>query len=154
MPPVYGGTTNLEVAFINGGSYDVTLYVKNTSGVSSKTKTIDVTAATPGVITGITYSLSSDAFTWIVDLVWDVNPLSVYPNINHTEVTAINGSATNIPISSISIFNSGTPYKSGAGVYFLKTGPTLTGSDTITISVLTTTGQYATGSIGPLDFRS
>ena len=154
LPPVYGGTTNLEVAFINGGSYDVTLYVKNTSGVSSKTKTIDVTAATPGVITGITYSLRSDAFTWIVDLVWDINPLSVYPNINHTVVTAINGSATNIPISSISIFNSGTPYKSGAGVYFLKTGPTLTGSDTITISVLTTTGQYATGSIGPLDFRS
>ena len=154
LPPVYGGDNNIEVAFINGGSYDVTLYVKNASGVSSKTKTIDVTAATPGVITGITYSLRSDAFTWIVDLVWDINPLSVYPNINHTEVTAINGSATNIPISSITIYNSGTPYKSGAGVYFLKTGPTLTGSDTITISVLTTTGQYATGSIGPLDFRS
>jgi hypothetical protein len=153
LPPVYGGTTNLEVAFINGGSYDVTLYVKNTSGVSSKTKTIDVTAATPGIITGITYSLRSDAFTWIVDLVWNVNPLSVNPNINHTEVTAINGSATNIPISSISIFNTGEQYKAGAGVYFLKTSPTLTGNDTITISVLTTTGQYAIGSIGPLDFR-
>ena len=89
-----------------------------------------------------------------MDLVWDINPLSVYPNINHTVVTAINGSVTNIPISSISIYNSGTPYKSGADVYFLKSGPTLTGSDTITISVLTTTGQYATGSIGPLDFRS
>ena len=153
LPPVYGGTTNLEVAFINGGSYDVTLYVKNASGVSSKTKTIDFTAATPGVITGITYSLRSDAFTWIVDLVWNVNPLSVNPNINHTEVTAINGSATNIPISSISIFNTGEQYKAGAGVYFLKTAPTLTGNDTITISVLTTTGQYAIGSIGPLDFR-
>ena len=154
LPPVYGGTTNLEVAFINGGSYDVTLYVKNESGVSSKTKTIDVTAATPGVITGITYSLSSDAFTWIVDLVWDINPLSVYPNIDYTEVTAINGSAESIPISSITIYNSGTTYKSGAGVYFSKTGPTLTESDTITISVLTTTGQYATGSIGPLNFKS
>jgi hypothetical protein len=154
LPPVYGGTTNLEVAFINGGSYDVTLYVKNESGVSSKTKTIDVTSATPGVITNITYSLRNDAFTWIVDLLWDINPLSVYPNINHTEVTAINGSSENIPISSITIYNSGTPYKSGAGVYFLKTGPTLTESDTITISVLTTTGQYATGSIGPLNFQS
>jgi hypothetical protein len=154
LPPVYGGTTNLEVAFINGGSYDVTLYVKNESGVSSKTKTIDVTSANPGVITGITYSLRYDASTWIVDLVWNINPLSVYPNINYTNVTAINGSATNIPISSISIFNSGEQYKSGAGVYFLKTGPTLTGTDIITISVLTTTGQYATGSIGPLDFRS
>ena len=154
LPPVYGGTTNLEVAFVNGDSYDVTLYVKNSSGVSSKTKTIDVTSATPGVITGITYSLRYDNFTWIVDLVWNVNPLSVYPNINYTSITAINGSSTDIPISSITIYNSGTPYKSGAGVYFLKTGPTLTGNDTITISVLTTTGQYAVGSIGPLDFRS
>ena len=153
LPPVYGGTTNLELAFINGGSYDVTLYVKNASGISSKTKTIDFTAASPGVITGITYSLRSDGFWYKVDLVWDVNPLSFYPNINNTSITAINGSGSNIVIGNSTIFNSGTAYKSGAGIEFSKTGPTLTGSDTITISVLTTTGQYATGSIGPLDFR-
>jgi hypothetical protein len=103
-------------------------------------------------ITGITYSLRNDNFWYTIDLLWDVNPASVEPNWNNTNITI---EPESVVISNITIFNSGTANMSGSSFDVSRTGAgTLTGSDTIIISVLTTTGQYATGSIGPLDFRS
>ena len=103
-------------------------------------------------ITGITYSLRNDNFWYTIDLLWDVNPASVEPNWNNTNITI---EPESVVISNITIFNSGTANMSGSSFDVSRTGAgTLTGSDTIIVSVLTTTGQYATGSIGPLDFRS
>ena len=109
-------------------------------------------------ITGITYGLRNDTFWHIVDLEWNTHPLSVDPDTSNTNISAvysgIDGSASNPTIAQISIFTSGNPNRTGANIEFSKTSNYLNGDDTITISVLTTTGQYATGSIGPLDFRS
>jgi len=109
-------------------------------------------------ITGITYGLRNDTFWHIVDLAWNTHPLSVDPDTSNTNISAvysgIDGSASNPTIAQISIFTSGNPNRTEADIKFSKTSNYLNGDDTITISVLTTTGQYATGSIGPLDFRS
>ena len=118
---------------------------------------IPTSTPTTYTITGITYGLSNDTFWHIVDLEWNTHPLSVYPDTSNTNISAvysgIDGSASNPTIAQISIFTS-NPNRTGAMIAFSKTSNYLNGDDTITISVLTTTGQYATGSIGPLDFRS
>jgi hypothetical protein len=121
-------------------------------GGSISTPLVDYT------ITGITYGLRHDAFWHIVDLEWDTHPLSVLPDTSNTTISAVyagtDGSASNPTIAQISIFLSGNPNRTGANIEFSKTSNSLNGDDTIIISVLTTTGQYATGSIGPLDFTS
>ena len=119
---------------------------------------IPTTTPTTYTITGITYGLRNDTFWHIVDLDWNTHPLSVDPDTSNTNISAvysgIDGSASNPTIAQISIFTSGNPNRTEADIKFSKTSNYLNGDDTITISVLTTTGQYATGSIGPLDFRS
>ena len=121
---------------------------------------IPTSTPTTYTITGITYGLRNDTFWHIVDLEWNTHPLSVDPDTSNTNISAvysgIDGSASNPTIAQISIFTSGTTgtNRTGADIKFSKTSNYLNGDDTITISVLTTTGQYATGSIGPLDFRS
>lgn len=115
----------------------------------------DTTPIGPGIIDGITYSLRNDNFWHIIDLDWLVNPLSVEPNWNNTTISIVAAGIGTPTISNITIFNSGNAGHTGASFEVSKTGAgVLTGNDIITISVLTTTGQYATGSIGPLDFRS
>jgi len=119
------------------------------------TNNIDTTPIGPGIIDGITYSLRNDNFWHIIDLDWLVNPLSVEPNWNNTTISIAAAGIGTPTISNITIFNSGNAGHTGASFEVSKTGAgVLTGYDIITISVLTTTGQYATGSIGPLDFRS
>ena len=126
-------------------------------GGSIPTSTPTTLTVSPYTITGITYGLRNDTFWHIVDLEWNTHPLSVDPDTSNTNISAvysgIDGSASNPTIAQISIFTSGTN-RTGANIEFSKTSNYLNGDDTITISVLTTTGQYATGSIGPLDFRS